>query len=255
MIKSYLHNHINEGFDVLGRKILLNPRHNLMLDTRLSGEPVKYTIYSNALQKDIEVYSVFKRVELLDSEKKQIGLRTRSNGDSNPVIYSLKKENGWGFLKKEDEEQFWKIFEHILRKWLREHKNQYDTVVMVPSSSHINKNIIEMIQKLSEEVGIGSFITKGLIKMTTSEVEDMASDYDSYFYKYWSARNKFDEAFEKSDDYCISFQKGKVDYMILYVGQTDGCLLSIRKDFAQSAQPRVQAFASEESWREHELGE
>ena len=201
MIKSYLHNHINEGFDVLGRKILLNPRHNLMLDTRLSGEPVKYTIYSNALQKDIEVYSVFKRVELLDSEKKQIGLKTRSNGDSNPVIYSLKKENGWGFLKKEDEEQFWKIFEHILRKWLREHKNQYDTVVMVPSSSHINKNIIEMIQKLSEEVGIGSFITKGLIKMTTSEVEDMASDYDSYFYKYWSARNKFDEAFEKLQGY------------------------------------------------------
>ena len=47
---------------------------------------------------------------------------------------------------------------------------------------------------------------------------------------------------------------------VAILGESDeikekACPLSIRKDFAQSAQPRVQAFASEESWREHELGE
>lgn len=42
----------------------------------------------------------------------------------------------------------------------------------------------------------------------------------------------------------------------LYLEPFKACRsVELREDFAQSAQPRVQAFASEESWREHELGE
>ena len=194
---SYIDNNINEGFDILsGRKLRFNPRHNNVLNTDLDGEPTKSVIHSVILDKDIDVYSVFKRMQLKNPDNP----RAKRTGDSNPVIYSLKGERGWKFENDGSEEQFWRVFEHIMRRWLREHKNEFNTAVMVPTSSKINRRIMDMIQKLSEEVGITSFITRGLVKLDTTEIENMALDKESYFYKFWTGKGKYDEAFDKLMD-------------------------------------------------------
>lgn len=193
----YYFNKINEGFDVAGTKLILNPRHNIILNTSLSGEPVKFTLHSNALGIDIDVYSIFKRMQLTDEQRELVGLRPHQSGDANPVIYALKKEKGWGFKTASDEKQFYRIFEHILRRWLREHKNNYNTALLVPSSRRLNQTMMDMIKKISDEVGIQSFINKGLIKMTTTEVADMVLNEESYFYKYWNKEDAFDIAYEK----------------------------------------------------------
>ena len=191
---TYIENNINEGFDILsGRKLRFNPRHNNILNTELDGEPTKSVIHSVLLKKDIDVYSIFKRMQLRNPDNP----KAKRTGDTNPVIYSLKGEHGWKFENDGSEEQFWRTFEHILRRWLREHKNEFSTAVMVPTSSNINRRIMDMIRNLSEEVGIKSFITKGLVKLDTTEIETMALDDQSYFYKFWTERGKYDEAFDK----------------------------------------------------------
>lgn len=196
-MSSYIENNINEGFDILsGRKIRFNPRHNNVLNTDLDGEPTKTVIHSDVLGKDIDVYSIFKRMQLKNPDNP----KAKRTGDTNPVIYSLKGEHGWKFENDGSEEQFWRVFEHILRRWLREHKNEFNTAVMVPTSSRINSRIMEMIEKISGEVGITSFITKGLVKLDTMEIENMALDEESYFYKYWTERGKYDIAFDKLMD-------------------------------------------------------
>ena len=194
---SYIENNINEGFDILsGRKLRFNPRHNNILNTDLSGEPTKSVIHSVILDKDIDVYSIFKRMQLKNPDNP----KAKRTGDSNPVIYSLKCERGWRFENEDSENQFWRIFEHILRRWLREHKNEFNTAVMIPSSSKINGRIMSMIRKLSEEVGIMSFITNGLVKLDTTEIENMALDKESYFYKFWTKNGKYDIAYDKLMD-------------------------------------------------------
>ncbi len=194
---SYIEHNINEGFNILsGRKMHFNPRHNNVLNTDLSGEPTKSVIHSVILNKDNDVYSIFKRMQLKSPDNP----KAKRTGDSNPVIYSLKGECGWKFENEDSENQFWRTFEHILRRWLREHKNEFNTAVMVPSSSKINERIMSMIRKLSEEVGITSFITNGLVKLDTTEIENMALDKESYFYKFWTKKGKYDKAYDKLMD-------------------------------------------------------
>lgn len=195
-MSKYYEKRINEGFDVIGTRLKINPRHDLILNTGLSGKPVRFIMHSNALDMDIEVYSIFKRMQLTKEEREIVGLKPKQSGDANPVIYALKKENGWTF-DKDDEKQFWKIFEYLLRVWLREHKGEYDTTVLVPSSRRINRNMLEMIKKISKEVGITSFVNKGLMKMTTTQVADMAANEKSFFYHYWSEIGLFDEAYDR----------------------------------------------------------
>lgn len=195
---SYIENNINEGFDILsGRKLRFNSRHNNILNTDLSGEPTKSVIHSVILNKDIEVYSIFKRMQLKNPDNPKV----KRTGDSNPVIFSLKGERGWKFENEDSENQFWRTFEHILRRWLLEHKNEFNTAVMVPTTSKINERIMNMIQKLSEEVGITSFITKGHVKLDTTEIENMALDKESYFYKFWTKKGKYDKAYDKLMEY------------------------------------------------------
>jgi len=195
---SYIEHNINEGFDIIsGRKLRFNPRHNNILNTDLSGEPTKSVIHSVVLNRDIDVYSIFKRMQIKNPDNP----KAKRTGDSNPVIYSLKGERGWKFENVDSEKQFWRTFEHILRRWLREHKNEFDTAVMVPTSSKINKKIMSMIQNLSDEVGISTFITNGLVKLDTTEIENMALDKESYFYKFWTKRGKYDIAYDKLMEY------------------------------------------------------
>ena len=194
---SYIQNNINEGFDILsGRKLRFNPRHNNVLNTDLNGEPTKSVIHSVVLDKDIDVYSIFKRMQIKNPDNPN----AKRTGDSNPVIYSLKGEHGWKFENDGSEEQFWRVFEHILRRWLREHRNEFNTAVMVPTSSRINARIMDMIRKLSDEVGITSFITNGLVKLNTTEIENMVLDKESYFYRFWDNKGKYDVALEKLMD-------------------------------------------------------
>lgn len=197
----YISNHINEGFDVFGRAITLNPRHNLIVDTSLSGKPTKTTIFSNALDTDIDVYSIFKRMELTPEQRKITGLSKRLGGDSNPVIYSLKKEGGWHFKTASDENEFWRIFKYNLRCFLRDHKNEFNTAVLVPSTNRLNNRILNSIKEIAEEVGITSFVTKGLFKLYLGEVESICAEETSYFYKYWTEKGMFKEAYEELQGY------------------------------------------------------
>lgn len=173
-MESYYSLHINEGFDLLSNKRLhFTDSHQEILNTSFEGEATESTIYSFDLDRDITVYSIFKRM-------KQNDFRS----DSNPVLYALKKERGWSFANERDREDFWKRFVLLLRKFLRKHTNSYNTVLVVPSSNKLNKDIINEIKKYAKEFGIIKVIEQGLYTVSTETVLDSIYDENSYFRKY-----------------------------------------------------------------------
>ena len=91
-------------------------------------------------------------MELTPDQRQITGLSKRLGGDSNPVIYSLKKEGGWHFKNQTDENEFWRIFKYNLRCFLREHKNEFETAILVPSSNRLNKKIMKSIEEIAAEV-------------------------------------------------------------------------------------------------------
>lgn len=214
-MSKYYNKILNEGFDVIGKRLVYTNRHDIMLDMNFSGNPVKFSIYSNVLKKDITVYSIFKRMQLSEPQKKFLGIEDRHIGDANPVILALKKEKNWKFNSNSDEDSFWRSFEYLLRRWMREHKNEFETALVVPTSSDLNAKIVEKMKKLAAEVGITSFIEKGLVKLPAKDVLEMSADHDSFFYNYWSEKNIYRQKYRELSEYIdnmIIMRKGQFRY-------------------------------------------
>ena len=181
MIKDYTYRLINEGFDycVKGNKNVLEftDKHEYIINTSLNSKPVVGHVYSYALNDYVNVYSIFKRT----NEKVK-------DGDSNPVIYALKKERQWVFVSELNRKLFWDRFRILLRRFLNDHKDEYDTTIVIPSSNDLNKQFADEIKAVAKEVGISHISDGGLKTMTIEDVEYNINREDSYFSKYWTNR-------------------------------------------------------------------
>ena len=75
---SYYNRHINEGFDIKGRRLIFTDAHQKVLDTSFDGQPTISVIPVDNIG-DVKVYSIFKRCQQTDFKS-----------DFNPVLYALK---------------------------------------------------------------------------------------------------------------------------------------------------------------------
>lgn len=172
----------NEGFDIKPqRKLHYTDAHQNILNTSLDGDMTKITMFSDDLNEFVTVYSIFKRKKI---ENKK--------GDSNPVLYALKKEKDWSFETEYDKVLFWRRFVCLLKQFLNAHKNSFECVVVIPSSNQLNKDISNEIKKVVNNYGIECVIEDALRTITTTELLGEIEDTHSYFRDYWN------DDFEKS---------------------------------------------------------
>ena len=178
MENDYTYKLINEGFEINDRKrIEFTDEHEYVVNTSLDAKPIVGHIFSCALNDYVNVYSIFKRTD-----------DDVPGGDSNPVVFALKNERGWKFVSDYNKKLFWERFKILLYRFLRDHKGEYDTTIVIPSSNHLNKNIVDEIKKISNEVGITHISNGGLKTMSIEDVEDNLILPESYFIKYWKSK-------------------------------------------------------------------
>lgn len=179
-----------EGFNIFGKKIEFTDNHEEIMNTSLKGDMTYKTAYIYDIQDNIEVYSLFKRLEIEDTYYHPYDRVS----DGNPVLYALKNEGGWKFCNLKNLNKFWFRFEQILKKFLNDHKNMFDTVLCIPSSNHLNKDIINSIKKIANSVGIKHIVTEGLKTMKADDVFKTLLEPDSYFRKRYNNEYKFNNA-------------------------------------------------------------
>ena len=72
-------------------------------------------------------------------------------------------------------------FSLLLHNFLFDHKNEFDTTIVIPSSNHLNKEIVDEIEKYAVEVGIRNIIRGGLRTIPTDVVRERVLQYNSFF--------------------------------------------------------------------------
>ena len=175
MKHSYYYKHINEGFDIFkNRRLHFTDAHEEILDTSFDGNATYSKMFSKELNDKIMVYSIFKRM-----------IQHNRKGDSNPVLYALKDEHNWSFNDSGDRKKFWRRFEILLKKFLEQHQNEFDSVIVIPSSNRLNKDIVKSIKDIAANVGIKYVVEQGLHTVSTEVVEDSVYANDSYFKQYY----------------------------------------------------------------------
>ena len=140
---NYIFKKINEGFDREKRVLTFTDDNEHILNTSLDLKPTVGRIFSVDLNRYITTYSIFRRIK--DTER---------NGDANPVLYALKGENDWEFSSLYNRNMFWKRFKVLLKRFLNDHRNEFDTTIVIPSSNRLNSDFVKEIEKLAKEVGI-----------------------------------------------------------------------------------------------------
>ena len=201
----YLQSHINEGFNILNRRLTFTDDHEDVLNTSLEGPVSISNVFVAELNDYVKVYSIFKRCRQISR-----------SGDSNPVIYALKKEHGWDFADEENKKAFWLRFTHLLYRFLRDHKNEFDTTIIIPSSKRINTDIAEEIKKIAKEVGITHISDAGLYTVSAETMLDSAWEENSYFRSFW--KDEFDKAYQELEKYANEMEKendGRFKYHII----------------------------------------
>ena len=191
---NYIFKKINEGFDREKRVLTFTDDNEHILNTSLDLKPTVGRIFSVDLNRYITTYSIFRRVK--DTER---------NGDANPVLYALKGENDWEFSSLYNRNMFWERFKVLLKRFLDDHRNEFDTTIVIPSSNRLNSDFVKEIEKLAKEVGITHISNGGLQTVSTQKVEDAAFAKDSYFRKYWG--EKWYEKFRLLQDYLDDMDK------------------------------------------------
>ena len=176
---------IKEGIDIdlKQRKVKFNPNHQENVDTNDLRNP-KILKYSYTASKDPEIkyplYSIFKRKDAVN------------NGDGNPLIYALKRENGWQFNTNSD---FYAIFRrfvyaaHLIDK-------KYDVVVAVPSSNQFNNSIWTVICRILN-VKYDNVFRDWLLKVSKSDATMNCIDWDSIEQEKLIPSSKFENLWQK----------------------------------------------------------
>lgn len=113
----------------------------------------------------LDVISIFKRTSYVDHEKEY---------DGNPFIYALKNKFGWKFdISKQEVHKYIKKFVENCQKL----QQTYDTIIMIPSHSKINKKFMESLYDiLKARHKIEYLFSK--IELNHDEVEQFI-DYDA----------------------------------------------------------------------------
>lgn len=157
--ESFLACDIEEDYVVEGininpndKTVSLTDEHDKGVDFSLVNNPVydKYGKY--------DVISIFKRNKLYDLNDTQ--------RDGNPFLYALKGKYGWKFnISNEEITKYIRRFLEICHKI----KSEYDTIVMTPSSTDLNKKFMKVISK---QVKSSKVINEFFVKLTKEEIVD-----------------------------------------------------------------------------------
>lgn len=131
---------LNEGIDLIGKKVAYNPKHSRFVDTREETmlpivRQIKFRVLNTDRVSTYPVLSLF-------------GRNSNDNGtwsDGNPLVYALKGERGWAFRSENDRKQ-------ILAQATRIAKNLFaghpiDTVVFTPSTNKLNQMISDIVKE------------------------------------------------------------------------------------------------------------
>ena len=173
MKHSYYYKHINEGFDIFKNRRLHFTSHYTYGMT-FDGDVTYSKVFSNELQDDITVYSIYKRM-----------IRDNTKNDQNVIYYDLDNDNIWLFNDNNNKQMFWERFELLLKMFIEQHKNETDYTIVIPCSDRYNKNVVKSIKDIAANVGIRYVIEQGLHTVSTEVVEDSVYANDSYFKQYY----------------------------------------------------------------------
>ena len=185
---------IEEGLNIYdNREIEITDEHENGVDTSINTNPTKrqFKVSDNLT---IDLYSIFTRNDKLEN-------------DGNPLLYALKNENGYRFKSKNALNFFWKRFDEILDKFVKQYGYKdsvvlysedplYNTGILLPSNHYINKEIGRRIKlKFSNKLLV---IDDILMKLDPDHVYEECIAPDSYFKKYWKAKGelKYQEKLE-----------------------------------------------------------
>lgn len=134
--------------DVIAKTVKFTDAHEELVDTSLSNPT--YT------DEGIKVISVFKR-------KKS---STELISDGNPLVYALKGKSDWQ-ISSDDAELMWNRVDDILKKI----KNEYDVVVLSPSSNGL---VSVFAQRIKEALNNIEIIEDCLLKLTKEEIIELS---------------------------------------------------------------------------------
>lgn len=173
-------NYIVEGIniDTNNKTVSLTDNHNKGIDFSLINNPV-YDKF-----KDYDVISIFKRTKLYDI--------TNTQRDGNPFIYALKNKNGWKFnITNEEIYKYIKRFLSICKKI----NSKYDTIIITPSTSDINKKFMKVI---SDQIKAKDIINEFFVKLSKEEIidddlinkEQIQNDYPTEYNKVLAEINR-----------------------------------------------------------------
>ena len=190
----------NVGYDRNGFRSLrwLDDQSSDILYTYLDAKPVTENIYVSELGDYIKAYSIFTRTKKSNH---------KNDNDSNPVLYALKNEKRWRFESDFNKKQFWNRFSLLLQNFLFDHKNEFDTTIVIPSSNRLNKEIIDEIEKYAVEVGIKNIIRGGLRTIPTDVVRERVLQHNSFFQRYW--KDLWIEKMDELDEYLYEMDDKK----------------------------------------------
>ena len=182
----------NVSYDRNGFRSLrwLDEQSSDILYTYLDAKPVTENIYVSELGDYIKAYSIFTRTKKSNH---------KNGNDSNPVLYALKNEKLWRFESDFNKKQFWNRFSLLLHTFLFDHKDEFDTTIVIPSSNRLNKEIVDEIEKYAVEVGIRNIIHGGLRTIPTDVVRERVLQHNSFFQRYW--KDSWIEKMDELDEY------------------------------------------------------
>lgn len=173
-------NYIVEGIniDTNNKTVSLTDNHNKGIDFSLINNPV-YDKF-----KGYNVISIIKRTKLYDI--------TNTQRDGNPFIYALKNKNGWKFnITNEEIYKYIKRFLSICKKI----NSTYDTIIITPSTSDINKKFMKII---SDQIEAKDIINEFFVKLSKEEIidddlinkEQIQNDYPTEYNKVLAEINR-----------------------------------------------------------------
>ena len=138
------------------------------------GDVTYSKVFSNELQDDITVYSIYKRM-----------FRDNTKNDPNVIYYDLDNDNIWSFNDNNNKQMFWERFELLLKMFIEQHKNETDYTIVITCSDRYNKNVVKSIKDIAANVGIKYVVEQGLHTVSSEVVEDSVYSNDSYFKQYY----------------------------------------------------------------------
>jgi len=181
---------IDEGIDIDRDKKIVSftKKHEDNVDTSIETNPTFDITTVNGVQ----IWSIFKR-------------KNSSRGDGNPLIYALKGERGWKFRSEYDRKKVLEQFASITDKFVKTHG--YEITLLIPSSSRLNNYIAEMIEQKSS--GPVTIIDDLIIKLTTSEVEEIVRKPNSKFNRHYKTEYERRQAISDFERYLDNMDREK----------------------------------------------